>query len=169
LGPVLGVGASAHCVSANRLGNVLELSIAPVFKVDIYLTFNFGVNFSRNQDAPRIGHALQACGDVDAVAVHITLMVNVDIAKVDPNPELDRKSGRGKLFLNFNAASHGFHGAGKLCQHPIAGSLNEAALVPGQRRFDYFSPEATYFRISRLLGLLHEGGVANHVGRQNGC
>ena len=49
----------AHGVSADRLGDVLELLLAAILEANIQLAFDFAVNLVGNQDASRIGDPLQ--------------------------------------------------------------------------------------------------------------
>ena len=48
----------ARGVSADRLGDVLELLFAAILEADVELAFDFAINLIGNQDAARIGDPL---------------------------------------------------------------------------------------------------------------
>ncbi len=59
-------------VSADRLGDVLELLLTAILETNVQLAFDFAVYLFGNQDAARIGDALQPDSNVDAVAPRLS-------------------------------------------------------------------------------------------------
>jgi hypothetical protein len=76
----------AYSVSADRLGDVLELLLAAILEANVQLTFDFAEHLFRNQDAARIGDALQPDSNVDPVAVKVTVLANDNVTKVKLSP-----------------------------------------------------------------------------------
>ena len=69
--------------------------------------------------------------------------------------------------LDLDRALHRVGDALELGQHPVAGGLDDAAPVLGDRRVDQLEPVGLQARErARLVGL-HQPAVADHVGRQN--
>ena len=77
--------SSADSVSANRLGNILEMLLTAILEATIQLAFDFALDLLGNQDAARIGDPLQPDSNVDSVAVEITVLPNDNVTKVEAN------------------------------------------------------------------------------------
>jgi hypothetical protein len=77
--------SSADSVSANRLGNILEMLLTAILEATIQLAFDFALDLLGNQDAARIGDPLQPNRNVDPVAVEFTVLPNDDVTKVEPD------------------------------------------------------------------------------------
>jgi hypothetical protein len=75
----------AYSVSADRLGDVLELLLAAILEANVQLAFDFAEHLFGNQDAARIGDALQPDSNVDPVAVEVTVLPNDNVTKVEPD------------------------------------------------------------------------------------
>jgi hypothetical protein len=56
--------------------------------------------------------------------------------------------------------------AWKLCQEPVAGILDDAATVFGDRGSDTFREERCQFGMRGLFVMVHEPRIASHVGGQ---
>jgi hypothetical protein len=84
----------------------------------------------------RLGDALKASGNVNAVTEDVVIIVN-DIANVDANAKFDPSILRyggvlvGHPALDLNCAADCIDGAGELDQHAVASSLNDAAPMSG--------------------------------------
>jgi hypothetical protein len=93
---------------------------------------------------PGFAERFQACRDVDAVAKDI-VAVDDDVADVDPHPEHDlpfRSDARvapDHAALDLDRAGDRIHDAGEFHQHPIAGGLDDAAVVLGNAAVDQFA------------------------------
>ena len=89
-GPYLVLGrramrSRAYSVSADRLGDVLELLFTAILEANVQLAFDFAVHLFGNQDAARIGDPLQPDSNVDPVAVEVTVLPNDNVTKVEPD------------------------------------------------------------------------------------
>ena len=126
---------------------------------------------ARDADAARLGDALQACGDVDAVAVDARLVVD-DIAEVDADAELhpticfDGGVALGHRLLDGDRALDRVHDAGELGEDAVAGRVDDAAAVLGDHR--------QHDRLMRLevadgtrLVSAHQRAVAGDVGGED--
>jgi hypothetical protein len=82
--------------------------------------------------------------DVDAVAENVAIL-NEDIADIDAAAQFDAAfDGNGDIALghgalDFNRASAGIHGAGKLHQSAVAGGFDDAAAILRNLRIDHFA------------------------------
>ena len=75
----------ADSVSADRLGDVLELLLTAIFENGVQFAFDLVVYLFGNQDAARIGDALQPDSNVDPVAIEFTVLPNDNVTKVEPD------------------------------------------------------------------------------------
>src|ERR1700730_19179914 len=81
-------GPYAHCVSANRLGDILDAMAAKRAAIEIELVPDLLVDRLRNADGTRLGERLEPGSDVDAIAENV-VAVDDDVAEIDPDPQLE--------------------------------------------------------------------------------
>ena len=82
-------GAVQHDVKdPDRLGDILELLLAPVLEGQIQLVADMLADRLRHGDAAGPGDAFEPRRDVDPVAEQVVALDD-DIAEIDPDPELD--------------------------------------------------------------------------------
>ena len=157
-----------NAIGLDRLGDVLEPMDAAIFEPRLDLVPGELVRRSGNQDAAGFGDALQARGDVDAFAIHVPA-VDHDVAEVDADPEHDVAVlggvavGVRHAALDLDGALDGIDRAAEFHQHAVAVHLEDAALVPGDDRFDHGAAPALERGQRAGLVLLHEPGIADHV------
>jgi hypothetical protein len=77
----------AYSVSADRLGDILEVLLAAILEANVQLAFDLVVHLLGNQDAARIGDPLQPDRNVDPVAVQVTVMPNDNVTKIEPDAQ----------------------------------------------------------------------------------
>jgi hypothetical protein len=65
-----------YSVSADRLGNVLELLLAAILEVNVQLAYDFAPHFFGNQDTAWIGDPFQPDSNVDPLAVEVTILLD---------------------------------------------------------------------------------------------
>jgi len=99
------------------------------------------LNAGRDADAARLGQAFEACCDIDAIAEDVAVLDN-DVTLVDADAELDATAqgywgvALGHCRPAFRPAHQSVDDAGELDQEPIAGGLDDAALVASDLRID---------------------------------
>ena len=92
----------------------------------------------RDADAAGLGHGFEPRGDVDAVAMNV-VAVDDDVAEIDPDAPIRCGLGRrvlGHRRLPLDRAAHRVDDAGELDEQSVAGGLDDAAVMPGDRRVD---------------------------------
>src|SRR5215471_1544702 len=99
--------ARAYGVSANGLGDVLEVLLAAILEATVQLAFDFAVNLLGHQDAARIGDALQPDSDVDPVAIELAVLADDHVTKVESDAQPQGTAARGEMILYLNRASRG--------------------------------------------------------------
>ncbi|ESZ36496.1 hypothetical protein X732_23125 [Mesorhizobium sp. L2C066B000] len=121
---------------------------------------------------PRLGHSLEACGDVDAIAVDV-IFLNDDITEIDADAKPDVAGVGGALVsdshpaLNRGSALDGINDAGEFYQRPVSHELDNPTVEFLDRGVDQFST-ATLQSFERAdLILAHERAVADHVGSKD--
>jgi hypothetical protein len=63
------VHSRAHSVSADRLGDVLELLFAPILEGSLQLALDLAVDLAGDQNTARISKGFEPGRDIDAVSV----------------------------------------------------------------------------------------------------
>ena len=148
------------------LAEILERDVEPVADLDLV------AHRARHADAARLGQLLQTRGHVHAVAEDVVVLED-HVAEVDADAELD-PAGRRHVgvaprhaALDLDRALHRVGNALELDQQAVAGGLDDAAPVLGDRRVDQLEPVGLEARERAGLVGLHQPAVADHVGRQN--
>ena len=105
-------------------------------------------------DAPRLGKTLKPRSDVDSVAHEIAIrfldnvsQVNSD-AKLDAPFRRDARIARDHTVLDLDGAAHGVDHAAKLDDRAVAGALDDAAVMGGDRGVDQVAPRRPLSRAS---------------------
>jgi hypothetical protein len=123
--------------------------------------------------AARLRNAFKARGDVDAVAEDITFL-NDDIADVNSDADFDALVGRDigitlcHSSLHIHRAAGSINDTAKLDQYSVAGTLDDPAVVLGDRRLQELPPVSVEPGEGPLLVGTHEPAIASHIGCQNG-
>jgi hypothetical protein len=92
---------------------------------------------------------------------------------MDANSELDATLGRhagvalGHAVLQLNGAAHGVDDAPKLDDAAIAGALDDAAMMHGDRRIDQIATQRAQARQSSIFVGASEPAIADHIRHQN--
>ena len=97
----------AYGIRAHRLGDVLELLLAPVLEANVQLTLDLAVDLAGDEDSARIGNAFKPGRDVDPVAINIAVIVNNHVAQIDADPQLKGALVRREVILNFQPTLYG--------------------------------------------------------------
>jgi hypothetical protein len=76
-------------VDSNRLGDVLQLDRAEIADLEIEPRLDLPICVFRKADRAGLRDALQAGGDIDAVAHEVAVFLFDDIAEMNADAELD--------------------------------------------------------------------------------
>ena len=136
---------------AHRLGDVLQGLLADVVERDIDLAADLPMGVVGDADAARLGDALEARRDIDAVAENI-VVVDDDVADMDADAKFDPEFGRHvdiplrHRALDFHRTARRIDGTGELDQHAVAGGLDDAAAMRGDAGIDQRLPQHLQLR-----------------------
>ena len=114
-------------------------------------------------------------GDVDPVAHQVAVALLDDVAEMDADPKLDALVGRhasvalDHAVLDFNRAAHGVDDAAELDDRAIAGALDDAPVMHGDRRIDQVAAKGPQPRKRPILVGAGEPAVADDIGDQDRC
>ena len=131
------------------------------------------IDVARDADAARLGEALQARGDVDAVAEDVAVFED-DVADVDADAVADAPIfGLGRLALGHavldrDRAFDRIDRAAELDQGAVAGELDHTAVVLGDQGFGEFDPVGLDPRERTGLVGADQPAVADHVHGHDG-
>jgi len=99
----------------------------------------------RDADAARLGQCFEARCDIDPIAKDVAILDD-DVADIDADAQLDAVVGRypgiapGHLALRFDGGAQCIHNTGELDEQPVAGGLDNAAMVFGNFRIEKLTP-----------------------------
>ncbi len=131
------------------------------------------MDLARDADATRRSEALEARGDIDAVAIDV-LALDDHVTEVDADPKGDPLAfGRLDIAVDHGAldldrALHGIGHAAKLDQGAIAHQFDHAAAARGDRGLDQLAAMRLKPRERAALVLAHQARVADHIGGEDG-
>jgi hypothetical protein len=91
-------------IHRDRLADVLELPFAPILETNVQLALDFVMDFPGDQNAAWIGQSFKPGGDIDAFPINVAVLIDHDIAEVDPNAQLQRAIVGCEVVLNFDRA-----------------------------------------------------------------
>src|SRR6266851_609172 len=134
-------GLRQHPEYSHRFRDVLDRLLAEVLIAQRKLVPKVLADGARDADAARFREALEARGDVDAIAVDL-LTVDHHVAEVHADPEFHPALGCQRRVLglecglNLDRALDGIHDAGKLREHAVARRIDEASVMLIDERID---------------------------------
>jgi hypothetical protein len=120
-----------------------------------------------------LGDTFQSRGDIDPVAENITL-VDDDIANVNADTDFNALFGRDVRItlrhsaLRLDRTAGGIHGTAEFDQYSVAGALDDAAVVLGDRRLKEFPAVSVEPSECPFLVRTHQPAVAGDIRRKNG-
>jgi hypothetical protein len=167
-GGLLGTQVGGDGEDLDRFGNVLKALLPEILETKVELAIDMLMHGAGDHDPARLGHTLQACGDVDPVAIDIVLRDD-DVTKIDS----DAISDAPRLidifvlfadsFLQFDCTLNRLHDARELHQKAIAHDLDDATAVFADRRLnDFGSLRLKTFEGSPFI-LLHQPREADDI------
>jgi len=165
--------ADLERIDPDRIGDVLELSLAQVGDRQIKPSLDLAIGVLGKADRPRVGDALQARGDVDAVAHQVAVALLNDVAEVNADAELDASFrwqtsvALDHSVLHLDRAPDRVHYATELNDVAVAGALNDAPMMRGDGGIDEIATEAPQARQSAILVRRGESAVTDNVGDQD--
>ena len=127
-------------IDPDRLGDVLELGLAEVADREIEPPLHLPIGLLGETNRARLGGAFQTRGDVDALAHEVAVGLLDDVAEMDADAELDAAIVRhadvalDHAGLKLDRAAHRVDHAAKFGEKPVAGALDDAPAVAGDRR-----------------------------------
>ena len=155
----------------HRRRNVLHFLRADIGELHRQLVGDLLVHRARDADAADLGKALEARGDIDAVAEQVAVALDhVADGDADAKAHLPARRIRhvagAQAFLDVDRAAHGFDRARKFGEHGIARGVENAAAAFGDEVVGHLTigrepPQRFLF----VLG--NQSGVAGNIGRKN--
>jgi hypothetical protein len=121
---------------SHRLSYIFKGLLSHIIAGDLDLATNLPIGVVGHADPTRFGYAFKAGSDVDAIAEDIITIKN-DVTDMNADAEFDplilRHGGilLGHAALDFNRIAHRIDRTGKLDQHSVARSLDDATTMRG--------------------------------------
>jgi hypothetical protein len=163
----------SHPVDPYRFGDILDSLFAEIGAGGCDLCLHLFVRRPGNRDAARLGHGLQAVGNVGAVAMNVVALDD-DVAEVDADAEHQaailgqRGIARALGTLDIDGTADGVDDAAELDQQAVAHGLDQSAVVLGNPRLEYVVEIGLESRARPLLVDLAEAAIAGDIGDHHG-
>jgi hypothetical protein len=165
--------ADFNRIDPDRLGDVLELDRTEIADREIESPLDLPIGLFGKTDRARLGDALKAGSDVDAVAHEIAVSLLDHVAEMNADAKLDAPFGRqtrvalDHAVLHLDGATHGVDDAAELDQAAVAGAFDDAAVMRGDGGVDEIATEAPQAHQGAILVSRGESAVADNVGDQD--
>ena len=149
--------------------DVLELRRPEIGDGEIEPSLHLPIGVLGQTDRARRGDALQSRGDVDAVAHQIAVALLDDVAEMNADAKDDAAVlghagvALDHAVLDFDRAAHGVDDAAELDEAAVAGALDDASMMRGDRRIDQIAAQPAKPRQRAILVRAGEPAVADDV------
>ena len=163
---------AGHAIDVYRLHDVLDQMFSQVLVCEVQLRFHLIKGLLRNANAPGLRQLLQAGRDVDAFALAVVAVDN-HITEIDADAHVDAPFvgdagvSFGHAALNDHRALDRIDDAGELRQQAVAHQFEYAPLVLFDLRLEQILAMGPKPGEGIRFILLHEPGIANHVGGED--
>ena len=157
----------------DRFGDVLELDQAEIADRNVEPPLDLTIGVVRETYRAGLGYALEARGDIDAVAHQIAVALLDDVAEMNADAGLyalvvgHADVALGQTALHVDGAADGFDYTAELDDRTVAGPLNHAPVVDSDRRVDEVAAQTSEPRQRALLVGARQQAVAGDVSDQN--
>jgi hypothetical protein len=155
----------------HRGRNILHFLRADIGELHRQLVGNLFMHRARNADAADLGETFETRRDIDAIAKQVAVALHhVADRDADAKAHLTARGVRhipgAQAFLDIDRASHRFDGAWKFGKNGVAGGVEDAAAISGNKVVGHLSirceaPQRFLF----VLG--NQPAVAGNISRKN--
>ena len=149
-----------HAVDIEKLGNVLCAPAADTREQIAAIAVCGHHHGAADKYLAGFGHGLKPGGDVDAVAIHIAIVLD-DIAEVDAYAQLERPFV--ETLLDGKRRINGLVDAWKHRKKAVPGRFEGAAAMPGDCGVDQIIEHRAQLGIGGSLVFSHQQAVADNV------
>ena len=131
------------------------------------------ISVLRQTNPAGLADALQPRGDIDAVSHQIAVALLDHVAQMDTDAELDALVGRDAgialdhAILHLDGAARRVDHAAELDDDPVAGALDDAAVVESDGRIHEIAAQRAQQRQRTLLIGAGEPAIADDIGDQD--
>jgi hypothetical protein len=156
-----------------RLCDVLELRRAEIAGGDVEPSLDLTIGVLGKADRARLGDALQSRGDVDAVAHEVAVALFDDVAQMNADAEVDAlvrghaRVADGHGVLDFDCAAHRVDHTAEFDDEPVAGALDDAAVVHDDGRIDQIAAQPPQARKGSVLVGAGEPAIPDDIRNQD--
>src|SRR6516225_7706719 len=156
----------------NRLDDVLELGWAEIGHREVEPPLDLPVGLLGEANRARLCDALQACGDIHAVAHQVAVALLHNIAEMNADTEFDALVGRdlGVALdhrpLDFDGAVHRIDDTAEFNDAAVASALDDAAMMHGDGGVDQVAPKGPEPRERAILVRASKPRITDDVSDQ---
>src|SRR6516165_2614358 len=159
-------------VDPYRPGDVFDLLLPQILKGKRQPVADLVMDRVGDEDPARIGQRFQPRRNVNTVAVEVVVFDD-HVAEIDADTELDAglcpntRVPLGHGLLHLDRATHRVDDAGKFHQQPVAGGLDDAAMVLGDLRIGELAAQCFEADERALLVRSHQPRIARRIGGED--
>ena len=167
--------ADAKRIETDRLGDVLELSLAEIADREIKPPFDLPIRLFGEADRARLANAFEPRGDIDPVAHQIAVALFDDVAEMYADTKFDAALGRlagialDHALLHVDRAAHRVDDAAELDEAAVAGALDDAPMMRGDCGINQVAAQRAQPRQRSFLVRSGEPTVTDNIGDQDRC
>ena len=160
-------------IGSDRPFDVLELGWPEISDLHVEPPAHLSVGVLGQTDRPRLGDAFEPRGDIDAVAHQVAVALLDDVTQMNADAKFYAFVGRDARValdhgvLHFERAAHRVDDAAKLDDAAVAGALDDAAMMYGDRRINQVAAQRAQSRQSSIFVRAGESAIADHIRDQN--
>ena len=139
----------------------------------IKAAFELAIKVLRHRDSAGCANAFQPRGDIDAVAHKVPVGLFDHVAQMGADAKYDPSVGRDARIaldhsgLHFDCAMRRIDHTAEFSDEPVAGALDDPAMVSGDRGLNQIANERAQSRQRSLLVRVCEPAVADDIGDQD--
>ena len=162
-------------INPDGVSDVLEFGRAEVADSEIQPTLDLPIGVLGETNRARLRDAFQPRGDLDSIAHQVAVGLFDHVAEMNANSKFDPPVlihagvALSHAALNFDRAAHGVDHTAELDDRSVAGALDDAAAMGGDRGINQIAAEAPKARKRALLVGAGEPAIAHDVSNQNRC
>ena len=169
------VAVAAHIKPkhAHRPGDVFEVLVAKIDEIVFQLITHLFVGRIREANATGLRDPFQSRGDIDAVAHEVAIALFDNVAEVNADAEIDAVVGGhanvafDHAILHLDRTAHGVDHAAKFDEAAVAGALDDAPMMGGDRGINQLATQSPQPRQCAILICPRETAIAYDIRNQD--
>ena len=157
----------------HRPRDVLDLLFAQILEAEAELVAHLIAHDTADANSTGRRQRFEAGGDIDAVAEDVAVLADDDVAEVDADAQHHRVrvltpfGARAHFALDHDGAAHRIDHAAEFDQEPVAGGLDDTAVMLLDLGVGDFAPDRFERKQGPFLVRTHQPRIGDDIGGQD--